>query len=114
MGTVTGGNAIVILNRNDPVYDFVQLKGHTYCRKIAEYYELNSVADERMKNRKIMKINPDGLELESDSRALKNLQRISHPVREQFKKKLSEHLKKTRLSAGWLLGCADCHKIKPK
>lgn len=52
MGTVAEGEgeAVAILNRNEPAY-----------RELAEDAELNAIADERMKNPDIVKVNLDDL-----------------------------------------------------
>lgn len=51
-------------------------------------------------------------ELAFDRRALKEWQKLSHIIREQFKKKLSERLKNQLAPAAKLHGHADRYKIK--
>lgn len=53
MGTVAEGegDAVAILNRNEPAFYCVPPKLYAYYRELAEDAELNAVADERMKTR---------------------------------------------------------------
>ncbi|MHA7848642.1 type II toxin-antitoxin system RelE family toxin [Serratia sp. D1N4] len=50
--------------------------------------------------------------LEFDKRALKEWQRLGHPVREQFKKKLAERLDNPHVPAARLSGRHNRYKIK--
>lgn len=95
MGTVAEGegDAVAILNRNEPAFYCVPPKLYAYYRELAEDAELNAVADERMKNPEIVKVNWMTYELAFDRRALKEWQKLGHTIREQFKKKLAERLK---------------------
>lgn len=63
MGTVAEGdvNAVAILNRNEATFYCVPPKLYAYFRELAEDAELNAVADERMKNPKIIKVSLDDL-----------------------------------------------------
>lgn len=63
MGTVAEGegDAVAILNRNEPAFYCVPPKLYAYYRELAEDAELNAVADERMKNPEIVKVNLDDL-----------------------------------------------------
>ncbi|WP_218077250.1 type II toxin-antitoxin system Phd/YefM family antitoxin [Escherichia coli] len=60
MGTVAEGegDAVAILNRNEPAFYCVPPKLY---RELAEDTELNTVADERIKNPEIVKVNLDDL-----------------------------------------------------
>ena len=51
-------------------------------------------------------------ELEFDPRALKEWHKLGATVRDQFKKKLSEVLKRPRIEANRLRELPDCYKIK--
>jgi mRNA interferase RelE/StbE len=51
-------------------------------------------------------------ELEFDPRALKEWRKLGATVRDQFKKKLSEVLKRPRIEANRLRELPDCYKIK--
>ena len=59
MGTVAEGegDAVAILNRNEPAFYCVPPKLYAYYRELAE----DAVADERMKNPEIVKVNLDDL-----------------------------------------------------
>ncbi|AZE14667.1 mRNA interferase RelE [Pseudomonas chlororaphis subsp. aureofaciens] len=46
--------------------------------------------------------------------ARKEWDKLGHTLREQFKKKLAEHLEMPRVPADALHGMADCYKIKLK
>ncbi|WP_407904032.1 type II toxin-antitoxin system Phd/YefM family antitoxin [Escherichia coli] len=63
MGTVAEGegDAVAILNRYEPAFYCVPLKLYAYYRELAEDTELNTVADERIKNPEIVKVNLDDL-----------------------------------------------------
>lgn len=63
MGTVAEGegNAVAILNRNEPAFYCVPPELYAYYRDLAEDAQLNAVADERMKNPDIVSVNPDDL-----------------------------------------------------
>lgn len=50
-----------ILNLNEPAFYCVPPKLYAYYRELAEDAELNAVADERMKNPEIVKVNLDDL-----------------------------------------------------
>ncbi|WHZ40846.1 type II toxin-antitoxin system RelE family toxin [Rahnella bonaserana] len=50
--------------------------------------------------------------LEFDSRALKEFQKLGEPVKLQFKKKLAEVLDQPHVPANRLRGLPDCYKIK--
>mgnify|MGYP004708305231 CR=1 FL=1 len=50
--------------------------------------------------------------LEFDSRALKEFQKMGEPVKLQFKKKLAEVLEQPHIPANRLRGLPDCYKIK--
>ncbi|MCN3464609.1 type II toxin-antitoxin system RelE/ParE family toxin [Escherichia coli] len=52
--------------------------------------------------------------LDFDRRALKEWQKLGHPVREQFKKKLAERLENPHVPASRLSGRANRYKIKLK
>lgn len=58
MGTVAEGegDAVAILNRNEPAFYCVPPKLYAYYRELAEDAELNAVADERMKTRKLWRL----------------------------------------------------------
>lgn len=114
MGTVAEGegDAVAILNRNEPAFYCVPPKLYAYYRELAEDAELNAVADERMKNPEIVKVNWMTYELAFDRRALKEWQKLGHTIREQFKKKLAERLENPRVPAARLHGHADRYKIK--
>ena len=102
MGTVAEGEggAVAILNRNEPAFYCVPPELYAYYRELAEDAELNAIADERMKNPDIVRVN------------LKEWHKLGHTVREQFKKKLSERLKNPRVPAARLHGHTDRYKIK--
>ncbi len=63
MGTVAEGegNAVAILNRNEPAFYCVPPELYAYYRDLAEDAQLNAVADERMKNPDIVSVNLDDL-----------------------------------------------------
>lgn len=50
--------------------------------------------------------------LEFDSRALKEFQKMGEPLKLQFKKKLAEVLEQPHIPANRLRGLSDCYKIK--
>ena len=50
--------------------------------------------------------------LKFDKRAWKEWEKLGHPVKEQFKKKLEERLEKPRVPSAKLSGHADRYKIK--
>lgn len=64
MGTVAEGegNAVAILNRNEPAFYCVPPELYAYYRDLAEDAQLNAVADERMKNPDIVSVNLDDLQ----------------------------------------------------
>lgn len=47
-----------------------------------------------------------------EKRALKEWEKLGHPVREQFKKKLAERLENPRVASAQLSGSKDRYKIK--
>lgn len=55
------GNAVAILNRNEPAFYCVPLELYAYHRDLAEDAQLNAVAEEPMKNPGIVSVNPDDL-----------------------------------------------------
>ena len=63
MGTVAEGegNAVAILNRNEPAFYCVPPELYAYYRDLAEDAQLNAVADERMENPDIVSVNLDDL-----------------------------------------------------
>lgn len=63
MGTVAEGegNAVAILNRNEPAFYCVPPELYAYYRDLAEDAQLNAVADARMKNPDIVSVNLDDL-----------------------------------------------------
>ncbi len=63
MGTVAEGegNAVAILNRNEPAFYCVPPELYAYYRDLAEDAQLNAVADERMKNPDIVSVIIDDL-----------------------------------------------------
>lgn len=63
MGTVAEGegNAVAILNRNEPAFYCVPPELYAYYRDLAEDAQLNAVADERMKNPDIVSVNLNDL-----------------------------------------------------
>lgn len=63
MGTVAEGegNAVAILNRNEPAFYCVPPELYAYYRDLAEDAQLNAVADERIKNPDIVSVNLDDL-----------------------------------------------------
>lgn len=76
MGTVAEGegDAVAILNRNEPAFYCVPPELYAYYRELAEDAELNAIADERMKNPDIVRVNWMIYELAFDHRALKEWQ----------------------------------------
>ncbi|ACQ92173.1 MAG: type II toxin-antitoxin system RelE/ParE family toxin [Tolumonas sp.] len=50
--------------------------------------------------------------LKFEKRAWKEWEKLGHPVRDQFKKKLAERLKNPRVPSAKLSGHADRYKIK--
>ncbi|MGH8599426.1 MAG: type II toxin-antitoxin system RelE family toxin, partial [Burkholderiales bacterium] len=50
--------------------------------------------------------------LEFVESALKEWRKLAPPIREQFKKKLTERLERPHVPADRLHGMADCYKIK--
>jgi len=50
--------------------------------------------------------------LKFEKRAWKEWEKLGHPVKEQFKKKLEERLEKPRVPSAKLSGHADRYKIK--
>ncbi|AWK13487.1 plasmid stabilization protein [Candidatus Fukatsuia symbiotica] len=63
MGTVADaeGEAIAILNRNQPAFYCVPPKLYAYYQELAEDAELNRIADERMANPEFVSVNLDDL-----------------------------------------------------
>ncbi|EIU2314777.1 plasmid stabilization protein [Salmonella enterica] len=63
MGTVAEGegDAVAILNRNEPAFYCVPPELYAYYRDLAEDAQLNAVADERMKQPDIVSVNLDDL-----------------------------------------------------
>lgn len=63
MGTVAEGegDAVAILNRNEPAFYCVPPELYSYYRDLAEDAQLNAVADERMENPDIVSVNLDDL-----------------------------------------------------
>lgn len=63
MGTVAEGegNAVAILNRNEPAFYCVPPALYTYYRDLAEDAELNTIADERMNNPDFVSVTLDDL-----------------------------------------------------
>ncbi|MBE5254410.1 MAG: plasmid stabilization protein [Enterobacterales bacterium endosymbiont of Blomia tropicalis] len=63
MGTVAEGegNAVAILNRNEPAFYCVPPELYAYYRDLAEDAQLNAVADERMENPDIVSVNLNDL-----------------------------------------------------
>ncbi|HGJ5854753.1 type II toxin-antitoxin system Phd/YefM family antitoxin [Arsenophonus nasoniae] len=63
MGTVAEaqGNAVAILNRNEPAFYCVPPDLYAYFQELAEDTELNRIADERMKNPEFVSVNIDEL-----------------------------------------------------
>jgi antitoxin StbD len=63
MGTVAEGegDAVAILNRNEPAFYCVPPELYAYYRDLAEDAQLNAVADERMKNPDIVSVSLDDL-----------------------------------------------------
>lgn len=61
MGTVAEaqGNAVVILNRNEPAFYCVPPDLYAYFQELAEDVKLNRIADERMKNPEFVSVNLD-------------------------------------------------------
>lgn len=55
------GNAVAILNRNEPAFYCVPPELYAYYRDLAEDAQLNAVADERMKQPDIVCVNLDDL-----------------------------------------------------
>ncbi|MGX5056231.1 type II toxin-antitoxin system Phd/YefM family antitoxin [Enterobacter asburiae] len=55
------GNAVAILNRNEPAFYCVPPELYAYYRDLAEDAQLNAVADERMKQPDIVSVNLDDL-----------------------------------------------------
>jgi len=63
MGTIADGEgeAVAILNRNQPAFYCVPPRLYAYYRELAEDAELNRIADERMKNPEFVSVNLDDL-----------------------------------------------------
>jgi len=63
MGTVAEGegDAVAILNRNEPAFYCVPPELYAYYRDLAEDAQLNAVADERMKKPDIVSVNLNDL-----------------------------------------------------
>ncbi|MFS1538065.1 MAG: type II toxin-antitoxin system Phd/YefM family antitoxin [Candidatus Phlomobacter fragariae] len=61
MGTVAEaeGNAVAILNRNEPAFYCVPPDLYAYFQELAEDTELNRIADERMKNPEFVSVTLD-------------------------------------------------------
>lgn len=61
MGTVAEaeGNAVAILNRNEPAFYCVPPNLYAYFQELAEDAELNRIADERMKNPEFVSVTLD-------------------------------------------------------
>lgn len=55
------GDAVAILNRNEPAFYCVPPELYAYYRDLAEDAQLNAVADERMKQPDIVSVNLDDL-----------------------------------------------------
>lgn len=55
------GGAVAILNRNEPAFYCVPPELYAYYRDLAEDAQLNAVADERMKQPDIVRVNLDDL-----------------------------------------------------
>ena len=80
------GTLFAILNQKRTGVLLRSTKLYAYYRELAEDAGLNAVADERMKNPEIVKVNWMTYELAFDRRALKEWQKLSHTIREQFKR----------------------------
>lgn len=63
MGTVAEGegNAVAILNRNEPAFYCVPPELYAYYRELAEDAELNAIADERLKTPDTVSVSLDDL-----------------------------------------------------
>lgn len=63
MGTVAEGEgeAVAILNRNEPAFYCVPPTLYAYYRELAEDAELNRIADERLENAEFVSVNIDDL-----------------------------------------------------
>ncbi len=63
MGTVAEGegNAVAILNRNEPAFYCVPPELYAYYRELAEDAELNAIADERLKTPDTVSVTLDDL-----------------------------------------------------
>ncbi|WP_339057546.1 plasmid stabilization protein [Candidatus Regiella endosymbiont of Tuberolachnus salignus] len=63
MGTLADGEgeAVAILNRNQPAFYCVPPKLYAYYRELAEDAELNLIADERMAKPEFVSVNLDDL-----------------------------------------------------
>ncbi|WP_334472630.1 type II toxin-antitoxin system Phd/YefM family antitoxin [Arsenophonus sp. PmNCSU2021_1] len=61
MGTVAEaeGNAVAILNRNEPAFYCVPPNLYAYFQELAEDAELNRIADERIKNPEFVSVTLD-------------------------------------------------------
>ncbi|MBC3253787.1 type II toxin-antitoxin system Phd/YefM family antitoxin [Serratia sp. JSRIV001] len=63
MGTVADGEgeAVAILNRNEPAFYCVPPELYAYYRELAEDAELNRIADERMEDAEFVSVNLNDL-----------------------------------------------------
>ena len=63
MGTVADGDgeAVAILNRNEPAFYCVPPELYAYYRELAEDAELNRIADERMEDAEFVSVNLNDL-----------------------------------------------------
>ncbi|ERK09119.1 type II toxin-antitoxin system Phd/YefM family antitoxin [Serratia fonticola] len=63
MGTVADGEgeAVAILNRNEPAFYCVPPELYAYYRELAEDAELNRIADERMEGAEFVSVNLNDL-----------------------------------------------------
>lgn len=63
MGTVAGGegNAVAILNHNEPAFYCVPPELYAYYRELAEDAELNAIANERMSDPELVSVDIDDL-----------------------------------------------------
>lgn len=63
MGTVAGGegNAVAILNHNEPAFYCVPPELYAYYRELAEDAELNAIANERMSDPELVSVDINDL-----------------------------------------------------
>ncbi|WP_047686043.1 MULTISPECIES: type II toxin-antitoxin system Phd/YefM family antitoxin [Xenorhabdus] len=63
MGTIAEGegNAVAILNRNEPAFYCVPPELYAYYRELAEDAELNRIADERLVDPEFVSVSLDDL-----------------------------------------------------